>query len=391
MGDYILKHFDRDLLRFSARNTGDLPEVSLTCVDQEALDLMPMGMEVSDDGVARWLRRRKMPKHRAFIHSLLARYGMSLNSTMGIVDLCRCLSLNDCHWVVPAGFTKSFGQCNLYDARFDRGVASVALTGMGDVVRTRNVSSPEFTTHGMLPKCWRRISGKILLCKGGTEGASNTGWEPYSEFHAYQVARVLGVDAVAYGLARWKSTLCSTCGLFTSKEVSFVPVGRIVKSGGMQAVIDLCAGLGPAYRAMLEDMFVFDALIANTDRHFGNFGFLVDAATNKLMGPAPFFDHGNSLFNFAAPSDTESEEAFLRYADSLFPCCYLDFFAAAVPCVRERHRAGQRRLTEFRLKRHPRYNLPQRRLKLIEKAIRKRARRLLEGKENGPCELHFPF
>ena len=45
MADYTLKLFDRDLIRFSARDTGDTPEVSITDVDQDALQtaVLPAG------------------------------------------------------------------------------------------------------------------------------------------------------------------------------------------------------------------------------------------------------------------------------------------------------------------------------------------------------------
>lgn len=46
-------------------------------------------------------------------------------------------------------------------------------------------------------------------------------------------------------------------------------------------------------------MVVFDAVIYNTDRHFGNFGVLVDGKTNKIIAQAPLFDHGNFLFDLA--------------------------------------------------------------------------------------------
>ena len=79
-------------------------------------------------------------------------------------------------------------------------------------------SSPEFTTNGMLPKCWRRVSGKVYLYKGGTEGASNTGFEAYSEFYAAQVAQAMGINAIPYNLSKWKGRLCSTCELFAGKD-----------------------------------------------------------------------------------------------------------------------------------------------------------------------------
>ena len=72
-----------------------------------------------------------------------------------------------------------------------------------------------------------------------------------------------------------------------------------------------------------------DALIFNTDRHFGNFGFLVDNKTNKIVAPAPLFDHGNAFFNYAGKDDLSSENALKSYADALFACVYDDFVATA--------------------------------------------------------------
>ena len=379
MADYILKHFDKELIRFSATDTGDTPEVSITHIAEDALPLLPMGMEMTDSGLARWLKHRKIPKNRAYIHSFLAKSGLSANGTMAIIEVSKGLSLNDSYWVVRDGFEKNFDQCNLYENKFSEVLASIAFTGYGSSIRSSVASSPEFTTNGMLPKCWRRQSGKVYLYKGGTEGASNTGNEPYSEFYAWQVAEALGIKAIPYTITKWKSKICSKCELFTSKELAFVPVGNIVKSGGMQAVIDYYKALGPEYMDALEDMLVFDAVIANTDRHFGNFGFLVDARTNTLAGPAPLFDHGNSLFNYASRMEIENKQAFFDFAEAQRPVCYNDFFATAKPYIHARHRDGLRHLLEFKFKKHPRYNLEPKRLKLIEMAIRQRAARLLEG------------
>ena len=136
MADYILKLFDRELIRFSAKDTGDIPEISITHIDQDALSFMPLGMEVSDRGLARWLKHRKIPRNRAYIHSFLAKTGLSANSTMGIIDVSKGLSLNDSYWVVREGDSKTFDQCNLYDNKFSELLANIAFTGYGSSVRT---------------------------------------------------------------------------------------------------------------------------------------------------------------------------------------------------------------------------------------------------------------
>lgn len=51
------------------------------------------------------------------------------------------------------------------------------------------------------------------------------------------------------------------------------------------------------YVLRLREEIENDVIVCNTDRHFGNFGFLVDNRTIQIVAPAPLFDHGNALFN----------------------------------------------------------------------------------------------
>ena len=136
--------------------------------------------------------------------------------------------------------------------------------------------------------------------------------------------------------------------------------------------------LGSDFLKAFDDMIVFDALFFNTDRHFGNFGFLVDNNANKIAAPAPLFDHGNSLFNFAGRDDLTSDEALEQYADTLLPCVYDDFVLSAKKVLTPAHKEGLKHLLNFKFKKHSRYNLPPNRLKLIEKQIHRRAKELLE-------------
>ena len=60
---------------------------------------------------------------------------------------------------------------------------------------------------------------------------------------------------VDYGLSKWKGKLCSTCLLFTNENVSYIPVGRIIKTGGIESVIDYYKKLGESYYQELLDIF----------------------------------------------------------------------------------------------------------------------------------------
>jgi len=376
---YELKHFDICLVRFSATEDTNTPEIEILWINEDKRELIPLDMELTNDGLSRWLKHRTIPKNRAYVHNFLSKCGLNINRPMTIVKVSKGLSLNDCYWVVEEGFKGSYDKYNLYDNRFSQVLALIAFTGYGSSIRTSLVSCPEFTTNGMLPKCWRRQNGKILLYKGATSGASNTGNEPYSEYYAAQIARELGISSISYELSKWKGELCSTCELFTSKEVSFLPVGRVVTSGGMEAVRKYYEELGQNFVDALNDMLVLDAIIMNTDRHFGNFGFLVDNRTNKIIAPAPLFDHGNSLLNFAGNDDLKNDETLTAYTKTLVPCTYDDFIGTAKKVLMPRHREGLRKLLVFAFKKNPRYNLPEKRLKMLEKMVRERAKQLLES------------
>ena len=47
--------------------------------------------------------------------------------------------------------------------------------------------------------------------------------------------------------------------------------------------------LGPEFSEQIRSMLVFDALIYNEDRHFGNFGVLRDNHSGNIIAPAPHF------------------------------------------------------------------------------------------------------
>ena len=377
--NYTLKLFDIPLIRFYASEDSVDPEITIHWINEAEYSLLPLDMgEPSEENIGKWLKRRTIPGNRTFVRTFLAKCGLSINRPMSIISVSKGLSLNDSYWVTEDGFEGTFAKFNLYENRFSQILAYIAFTGYGSSIRSSLGSSPEFTTNGMLPKCWRRISGKIVLYKGGTSGASNTGNEPYSEFYASQVAQAMGIYAIPYGLAKWKGILCSTCELFTSKEMAYIPAGRIVTKGGMKSVAEYYHTLGPSFEKALRDMLVFDAVVCNTDRHFGNFGLLINSNTNQVAGPAPLFDHGNSLFNYAGKDFMQSEDTLEAYIKTLQPCVYDDFIATAASYMDEESREQLRRLLTFRFTKHSRYNLPDKDIKLIEAQIRKRARLLLE-------------
>ena len=376
--EYVLKLFDTELIKFKIIENLSDPVLQITWINEKNKDLLPLGMDVSDKGLASWLKGRTIPKNRAYVNAFLAKCGLNANRPMDVISVCKGLSLNDSYWVVEDGFNGAFEENNLYDNNFSRILATIAFTGYGSSTRSSLASSPEFTTNGMLPKCWRRIGGKIYLYKGATSGASNTGNEPYSELYAYEIGTALDMNVVPYKISKWKKQLCSACEIFTSKELAFVPIGRIVKSGGMKAVRAYYENLGQEYVDALNDMILFDALIYNTDRHYGNFGVFVDSKTNRIVAPAPLFDHGNSLFNLAGEENWADVKLLKEYAETLLPCVYEDYIEEAKAVLDSRLRDKVRKMLTYNLQKSGSYNYSSDRLKMISEMIQDRAHAILD-------------
>jgi len=327
--------------------------------------------EPTDANLWKWLQRRIVPSHRHYIQIMLANLGLRDKNVRDLISISKGLSLNDVYWVTPDSFKGDWAKANLYDNPFSKVIAQMAFNGGYD--RKFNgakddTTSPEFTTNGMLAKCWRRRDDGVYLYKSGTEGAANTGFEQYSEFYAAQVAEAMGLDHVAYGLEQFKGRLCSTCPLFTSDRYGYVPAGRVVSS--KEALAD------PRF----ADIFLFDAIILNTDRHLGNFGYLVDNDTNEIIRAAPIFDNGYGLFSLAldrlgSPHDEfgDLRRFIMRIQPALYPY-WLKFVGGLTPEMRGKVAA----LKGFRFKRHKYYNLSTYRLGKIEDFLQKRVSQILE-------------
>lgn len=372
---YSLRLYDEDLITFTLEEKGlEGLQANILYSDTQNAHLFPLDLELTDEGIVKWLGKRVIPKNRQFVDEILKTLGLSVHNTKGIIDVCMGLSLNDSYWVVPADFDGKFADYNLYENRFSEALSLVSYTGIGGSNEIFS-TSPELTTNGMLRKAWRLVDDDgIYLYKGGTEGAANTGNEPYSEYYAWRIAEAMGLPCVQYDLENWKGILASKCRLFTDIDTSFVPIGRLLRKCSLKECLDYYASLGEEFYEQLCSMLVFDSVIYNEDRHFGNFGVLRDNHTGQIISPAPIFDNGMSLFNFAMPDDFKNLKEYAKTRSNPYRISYEEICKEVMG---SKQKAQLRRLIGFRFKRHPSLNLPEERLTAIEKQIVERVRELL--------------
>lgn len=84
------------------------------------------------------------------------------------------------------------------------------------------------------------------------------------------------------------------------------------------------------------------------------------------------------MFNLVGTDALKSKESFWKYAKTQLPCVYDDFVSEAKKVLTHDNRNAVRKLLNFKLPKHSRYNLDKDRVKLIEYAVSKRSAELLE-------------
>lgn len=380
---YYLKLFDKTLITFKMERELSLKIFDIEIISKEK-NLFPeiLKNEVNSETIEEFLKQRIVPKNRAFVSEILDSYNLNLKDTKGIIDICKGLSLNDCYWVVDNDDLK-FKDYNLYDNEFSNALSIIAFTGYASKIRGI-ASSPEFSTDGALPKSWRRINGQIYLYKGSTESwhFSNTGFEPYSEFYASQIAKAMSINCVEYDLKRWKGMLASVCKLFTSKEYSYVPIWLASGHKNIEDIYKWCTDNG--FKEEFIDMILFDSLILNHDRHLGNFGVLKNNKTGKYEKFAPLFDNGEGLLAKGSIEAFNNIDSLLDYVNTKETLSYygIEYNKLVEAFCDKKQISKLRKVLTFKFKEDNTYKLSRKRTKLLEDFIHIRANELINIIEN---------
>lgn len=358
---------------------------------------LPYGVTSHSPTLDRWLRQRCFPRNkRRYGHVLLDMAGEA--NPFAYLRTSYGLALQDTFWVCPVDADLEWDQVSPYRNEFNRMISEIAFTGdfqkvssEGQVPHEEEDFSHritvEYTTDGGMKKFWRRIVDDdgvhTELVKGSSpryEELSRGGLEALMEVYVSQLADHLGLPHVAYwaerldipgdiksnrrrpidgskstddmGAIDGQSQFVSVCSLFTSEDVGFVPLRVMydesffeenpVSEKRTQRLIAKDFG-----EDLFADMMVFDALIGNSDRHMGNMGLLVDNESGQILGPAPFFDHGCSLFYRASKDDWKNLATYVDPLSQNRTYWGLEFSEQAKEYVQERHVAMLEKVKRF--------------------------------------------
>lgn len=292
-----------------------------------------------------------------------------------ILDLQLALQLDDTIWIKQADDNRVWEDISLYRNNFSQSIGNLGYDGESNRQYSIKLDiQPELATDGSFDKCWIRDKRCIKQLKRGQEGFQNTGLEPYSEFYAQQVSEAFKTKHVSYGLIQYRGKLAQSCEIFTDEQVGLLQIKQIDESISFENIVKMYERLG--YIDELSDMLVIDALILNTDRHLGNFGFLIDNDTGVIIGTAPLYDHNLQILPYASENDLIDID---KYCDKvgISPQLYDDFIYTARQFLTKSQKDRLSNMTDSRFRKHTAYNLQDTRLDKISAMIKNQADKLL--------------
>lgn len=334
----------------------------------EIKEKLPLGFQ----DINTWLDKRQAAKHREHLRQLMAQCGC-LNSE-GFIKITHAASLNDTFWVKSADENVTWESVSLYRNEFNEVISKISFEGTGLFGIDFSTTTPEFSTEGSFEKCWKREDDSIYLFKRGSTGARNAGLEPYSEFYAGQIGKLICKDFVDYSLTRLHRKTASKCKLFTDEQSGFVPFSTIFQRRMTpREMLDYYTSIGSedAFRRML----IFDAVTFNTDRHMGNHGVIFDTDSLTIKKMAPVFDNNQALLPYAEDEDFRQIGTYL---ESKIPRIGEDFVNIAKAVLSSEIRNDLINLQGFKFSYAESDQFTRQRLSAIEKIINKQIAGILD-------------
>lgn len=268
--------------------------------------------DVTKRAVNDWWRSRAIPASRDQIRRVLD--DLSLNSTLALAEKNFGLSLSDRYWINDHANPQNWGDINFFDNDFTEDLGLITLGQSSS--ENPNFMSPNSTLNGDLRKKWTLANGERILVK---EGSGFINQEVYNEVIATRLHQRLLHESeyVPFSLHReGRGTYCA-CPNMLHDDEELIPAWDLIvnrkKPNSMndyQFVVATFKELGlENIEEALSKMFTCDYILANSDRHYRNFGVIRNVETLEYVRMAPIYDSGTCLWcrseNLLLPIDYE--------------------------------------------------------------------------------------
>lgn len=303
--EYVLMHKDIPVCLIAVDEDGNLRNIRR--IEKNA-DHFPIGGQMNDMKFHDWWRDRAIPKTRHGAKTALQKLGYATTGIALVDNLA--LSLSDCYWICPRGEGIRWKDVSLFSNDFVDSFGEITIDPDYPVDLRRKTRFNCASTQGELQKKWCiDASGRRYLVKGNY-GSSYQ--QSLNEIFATDLHEKQGFPSYTrYSLAKiqvagGQEGLGCLCYDYCSDEIESISAWELLQTVKLRRneslyhpLHEVCLRLGmqeEAFSSFMDYEIMTDYLLSNTDRHMNNIAVMRNPDTLKLLGFAPIYDSGNSMF-----------------------------------------------------------------------------------------------
>jgi len=303
--EYILMHKDIPVCLMEISDEGVLGAFRK---NKAAAEHFPLGGQMNDMKFHDWWKDRAIPKTRNGAKTALQKLGYKSTNSALVDNLA--LSLSDCYWIKPRSEDLTWDDVNLFTNDFVDTFGELTINKDQEIDIHKETEFRFATSQGELQKKWCiDSSGKRYMIKGNYGQSyqqslneifasalhKKQGFENFTEYSLVRLrveGNVEGIGCMSYDFCDENIECISAWELLQTikirqNESYYYPFKKV------------CLGLGMSeeyFNSFMDYEIMTDYLISNTDRHMNNIAIIRNPDTLKLLGFAPIYDSGNSMF-----------------------------------------------------------------------------------------------
>ena len=261
------------------------------------------------DSMISWFYNRSIPKNRKYYDRI--KINLKNMSVIEIIFKCKALRLTDCYWLKEQGSADTWENVNFFNNFTSTILDRIYILSeeFNDNIKIdeETLLTPNATTEGSLPKIWRKEEGIWKLYKANeryNEGDNEVIWSKILDY--------VGIDHIKYYLGEltlkigneMQTNVYSVCENYCNENKEFISAYDLIfaykqRKDKNDVVLfeEFCKSKGlQNIEKFISDQLIMDYILANTDRHWHNFGIIRNPDTLKFIETMPIYDNGNSLW-----------------------------------------------------------------------------------------------
>ena len=303
--EYFLMHKDIRVCLMEITEDGNIANVRR---NESASEHFPLGGQMNNMKFHEWWRDRAIPKTRHGAKTALQKLGYTSTNSALVNNLA--LSLSDCYWIQPRDENLTWKDINLFTNDFVDSFGEITINRDHMIDLRKETRFNCATSQGELQKKWCiDKKGRRYMIKGNygqsyqqslNEIFASTlhQQQDFKNYTPYSLVK-LQVDGNMEGLG-------CLCYDFCSENIECISAWELLQTTKLKQnesyyypFKKICLNLGmpeQEFNDFIDYQIMTDYLISNTDRHMNNIAVMRNPDTLELLGFAPIFDSGNSMF-----------------------------------------------------------------------------------------------